>query len=246
MSESKDSESKDDVVKDSDEGKDGEEPLSDPDVKVILLGDSAVGKTKMVERYMDDDFNPRQLSTYALTMFRRNVTIDVKGPGGGGEDKGEGKDDDGGGGGGKRTVAVDIWDTAGQERFNKMHPAYYHRAHACILVFDVTRKNTYQHLSDWYEELRESCETIPCILVANKIDVDYNVTKKNFKFAATNNLPFYFVSAADGTNIVKVFEAAISAGLHHKEVGGDDFLAEALRVVDSLGGGDAPDRPASD
>ena len=148
-------------------------------------------------------------------MFRRNVTIDVKGPGGGGEDKGEGKDDDGGGGGGKvrraarepprrrltcaggtasassysnslprrprpparprasagparpprravrhrarrpappvpqRTVAVDIWDTAGQERFNKMHPAYYHRAHACILVFDVTRKNTYQHLSDW-------------------------------------------------------------------------------------------------
>ncbi|KAK7241052.1 proteasome-interacting thioredoxin [Aureococcus anophagefferens] len=44
---------------------------------------------------------------------------------------------------------ANIWDTAGQERFNKMHPAYYHRAHACILCFDVTRKATYQHLSDW-------------------------------------------------------------------------------------------------
>ena len=46
-------------------------------------------------------------------------------------------------------LSADIWDTAGQERFNKMHPAYYHRANACILVFDVTRKQTYQHLTQW-------------------------------------------------------------------------------------------------
>ena len=100
-----------------------------------------------------------------------------------------------------------------------MHPSYYYRAHCCILVFDVTRKVTYQHLSDWYKELREHCENIPCVLVANKIDVDYNVrcfalrlftyclaqvTRKEFKFASKHNLPFFFVSAADGTNIVKV------------------------------------------
>jgi Rab-like protein 2 len=57
-----------------------------------------------------------------------------------------------------------------------MHPSYYYRAHCCILVFDVTRKITYQHLSDWYKELRDHCENIPCVLVANKIDVDYNVS----------------------------------------------------------------------
>lgn len=57
-----------------------------------------------------------------------------------------------------------------------MHPSYYYRSHCCILVFDVTRKITYQHLSDWYKELREHCENIPCVLVANKIDVDYNVS----------------------------------------------------------------------
>ena len=69
-----------------------------------------------------------------------------------------------------------------------MHPSYYYRAHACILVFDVTRKQTYQHLTDWYKELREFCETIPCIVVANKIDIDPRVTSKEFKFAKRNNL----------------------------------------------------------
>jgi Rab-like protein 2 len=57
-----------------------------------------------------------------------------------------------------------------------MHPSYYYRSHCCILVFDVTRKITYQHLSDWYKELREHCPNVPCVLVANKIDVDYNVS----------------------------------------------------------------------
>ena len=101
--------------------------LPDPDLKIILLGDSAVGKSKLVERFLMDEYNPRQLSTYALTLFRKVVTL---------EDTGEVK-------------AVDFWDTAGQESFNRMHPSYYYRAHCCILVFDVTRKVTYQHLADW-------------------------------------------------------------------------------------------------
>lgn len=104
-----------------------EDDLPDPDLKIILLGDSAVGKSKLVERFLMDEYNPRQLSTYALTLFRKVVTL---------EDSGEVK-------------TVDFWDTAGQESFNRMHPSYYYRAHCCILVFDVTRKVTYQHLADW-------------------------------------------------------------------------------------------------
>ena len=53
-----------------------------------------------------------------------------------------------------------------------MHPSYYHQAHACLLVFDVTRKVTYQNLARWYKELREYREDIPCIVVANKIDAN--------------------------------------------------------------------------
>ena len=105
--------------------------LPDADLKIILLGDSAVGKSKLVERYLMDEYNPRQLSTYALTLYRKNVKLD---------DTGE-------------AISIDIWDTAGQESFNRMHPSYYYRSHCCIMVFDVTRKVTYQHLTDWYNEV---------------------------------------------------------------------------------------------
>lgn len=185
------------------------EELPDPDLKIILLGDSAVGKSKLVERYLMDEYNPRQLSTYALTLYRKEITL---------------PEEDG------RITTIDFWDTAGQEAFNRMHPSYYYRAHCCVLVFDVTRKITYQHLSDWYKELREHCPNIPCVLVANKIDVDYNVTRKEFKFAAKHNLPFFFVSAADGTNIVKVFQSAILEAKRFKLSGGD-ALSDMLDLL---------------
>merc|ERR1711988_1219321 len=82
-------------------------------VKVILLGDSAVGKSKLVERFLMDGYQPQQLSTYALTLFRHNTELAV-GP------DGE-----------RQKIAIDFWDTAGQERFNSMHPSYYFKAHAC-------------------------------------------------------------------------------------------------------------------
>jgi Rab-like protein 2 len=69
-----------------------------------------------------------------------------------------------------------------------MHPSYYHRAHACILVFDVTRKATYTHLPDWYKELESYRKGIPVLVVANKIDVDYKVVNKQFAFATKKNV----------------------------------------------------------
>jgi Rab-like protein 2 len=184
--------------------------LSDPDLKIILLGDSAVGKSKLIERYLLDEYDHRQMSTYALTLYRKTITLDSS-----------------------ESLVIDFWDTAGQDVFSKMHPSYYYRAHACILVFDVTRKITYQHLSNWYEGMRKYCPSIPVILVANKVDMDYNVTKKEFKFASTYDLPLFFVSAADGCNVVKIFQSAIIEAKRFKESGGDllsdvlDFLKTA-------------------
>ena len=68
------------------------------------------------------------------------------------------------------------------------------------------------------------------MLVANKIDVDYNVTKKEFKFAAKHDLPFFFVSAADGTNVVKIFQSAILEAKRFKNSGGD-FLSTLLDTL---------------
>ena len=185
-----------------------EEAFGEPDVKLILLGDSAVGKSKLVERYLQDNYDPRRLSTHALTLYRKNITL--------GDDSQE--------------VKIDLWDTAGQEKFNSMHPSYYYKAHVCILVFDVTRKSTYLNLKNWYQELRTYCPNIPCILCANKCDVDYMVTRKNFKFPRENNIPFFFVSSADGTNVVKVFEEAVCAGLGQRKYGEKDFLSECLEL----------------
>ena len=153
-------------------------------LKIILLGDSACGKSKLVERFLLSDYQPRQLSTYALTLFRHVALVDGQ------------------------KVEVDFWDTAGQERFNSMHPAYYHMAHACILCFDVTRKQTYKNLPDWYKELREFRAGIPVVGIANKIDVDPKVTQKEFAFPKKHNIPLFYCSASDGTNVVAAFEEA--------------------------------------
>ncbi|KAM4747660.1 rab-like protein 2A [Rhinophrynus dorsalis] len=182
---------------------------ADENVKIICLGDSAVGKSKLMERFLMDGFRPQQLSTFALTLYKYTTSVDGK------------------------SVLVDFWDTAGQERFQSMHASYYHKAHACIMVFDVQRKVTYKNLGRWYQELREYRPEIPCILVANKIDADLRVTQKGFNFAKKYNLPFYFVSAADGTNVVKLFKDAIKLAVSYKQ-NSQDFMDEVMRELENF------------
>ncbi|XP_053108431.1 rab-like protein 2B isoform X2 [Hemicordylus capensis] len=162
-----------------------------------------------MERFLLDGFQPQQLSTFALTLYKHTATVEGK------------------------TVLVDFWDTAGQERFQSMHASYYHKAHACIMVFDVQRKITYKNLSNWYKELRDFRPQIPCIVVANKIDADMKVTQKSFNFAQKFNLPFYFVSAADGTNVVKVFNDAIKLAVAYKQNSGD-FMDDVLKELEKF------------
>nr|XP_003229013.2 PREDICTED: rab-like protein 2A [Anolis carolinensis] len=182
---------------------------ADENVKIICLGDSAVGKSKLMERFLMDGFKPQQLSTYALTLYKYTTEVDGK------------------------TILVDFWDTAGQERFQSLHASYYHKAHACIMVFDVQRKVTYKNLANWYKELREYRPEIPCIVVANKIDADLKMTQKSFNFPRKLNLPFYFVSAADGTNVVKIFNDAIKLAIAYKQNSGD-FMDEVLKELENF------------
>uniref|UniRef100_A0A8C5SDQ5 Rab-like protein 2A n=1 Tax=Laticauda laticaudata TaxID=8630 RepID=A0A8C5SDQ5_LATLA len=182
---------------------------AEENVKIICLGDSAVGKSKLMERFLMEGFKPQQLSTFALTLYKYTATVDGK------------------------TILVDFWDTAGQERFQSMHASYYHKAHACIMVFDVQRKVTYKNLTNWYKELREFRPQIPCIVVANKIDADLKATQKSFNFPKKLKLPLYFVSAADGTNVVKLFSDAIQMAVAYKQNSGD-FMDEVLKELDNF------------
>jgi len=181
--------------------------LKPADLKIIMLGDSAVGKSKMVERFLLQEYCPRTLSTYALTLFRHAHSD------------------------GDKQYSIDFWDTAGQEQFNKLHSSYYYQANACILGFDVTRKITYKNLQKWYSELRHYCPDIPVICVANKVDADPAMVKKRFNFAHEHKLPFYFVSAADGTNIVRVFNEAVKLAIKNKEEPTDEVMAEIMALL---------------
>uniref|UniRef100_A0A3P9JYQ4 RAB, member of RAS oncogene family-like 2 n=1 Tax=Oryzias latipes TaxID=8090 RepID=A0A3P9JYQ4_ORYLA len=180
---------------------------AEENVKIICLGDSAVGKSKLMERFLMDEYRPQQMSTYALTLYKHTTTL------------------------GNKKVLVDFWDTAGQERFQSMHPSYYHNAHACIMVFDVQRKITYKNLSNWLKELREYRPEIPCCVVANKIDADLKITQRSFNFAKKHGLPFYFVSAADGTNVVKMFREMINRALEYKQ-NPSDFMDEVMQELE--------------
>jgi len=162
----------------------------------------------MVERFLLEEYNPRSLSTFALTLFRYHHTAE-----------------DG------RRWTIDFWDTAGQEQFAKLHASYYFQANACILAFDVTRKITYKNLETWYQEIRHYCPDIPVVCVANKIDVEPGMAKKKFNFPVTHQLPFFFVSCADGTNVVRVFKEAISLAIKNKEHPPDEVLAEIYALL---------------
>merc|ERR1719436_392749 len=161
-------------------------------IKLILCGDSAVGKSKLVERFLLDDYSKHTSSTYAITKYVQTIKLDGIGQ-----------------------VEVDLWDTAGQERFQSLHPGFYHNAHAAILVFDVTRKATYKNLSIWYQELRSHRPKIPVIVLANKIDENPKSTQIQFNFAKKNGLEMNYTSAADGTNVVRVFHSAIKSGVSY-------------------------------
>eukprot|EP01006_Ploeotia_vitrea_P040667 TRINITY_DN66444_c8_g1_i1.p2 TRINITY_DN66444_c8_g1~~TRINITY_DN66444_c8_g1_i1.p2 ORF type:complete len:199 (-),score=23.07 TRINITY_DN66444_c8_g1_i1:1329-1925(-) len=177
----------------------------DHPVKIILLGDSAVGKSKLVERFLMDGFYPQQQSTFALTLFRYDTE----------------RDDE--------KVPVDFWDTAGQERFNNIHQSYYFGADCCILVFDITRKQTYKNLEMWYKELTEIRTKIPCIIAANKIDIDMDVVHKTFNFANKRGLELQFVSASEGTNVVKLFNRAIDLAVEYRKNPPSDELFDTVR-----------------
>eukprot|EP00929_Paragymnodinium_shiwhaense_P037435 TRINITY_DN19949_c0_g1_i1.p1 TRINITY_DN19949_c0_g1~~TRINITY_DN19949_c0_g1_i1.p1 ORF type:complete len:216 (-),score=62.68 TRINITY_DN19949_c0_g1_i1:558-1205(-) len=200
-----------------------QDPGMEPaDLKIIMLGDSAVGKSKMVERYLLEDYCPRTLSTYALTLFRYNHQE------------------------GDKEYKIDFWDTAGQEQFDKLHASYYFQANACILAFDVTRKITYKNLEKWYKEMRHYCPDIPVILVANKVDADPQIATKKFNFPAQHKLPFFFVSAADGTNIVRVFQEATKLAIKNKEEPADEVMAEIWALLEEEGLADSKSGPSFD
>jgi Rab-like protein 2 len=129
-------------------------------------------------------------------------------------------------------LMIDIWDTAGQEVFDNIHPTYYFEANAALLVFDTTRKLTYKNCMKWYNEFRNHCPSTPCIVVGNKIDMNKKCVERKYALPEKIGCPFYLTSAADGTNVVRIFEELVKLGLQHKNGPKTDYYDKILDLLD--------------
>merc|ERR1711934_231249 len=125
-------------------------------IKLLLIGDSGVGKSCLLCRYSDDVFNSNFITTIGIDFKIRTIELD----------------------GAK--IKLQIWDTAGQERFRTITQAYYRGAMGILLVYDVTDKKSFEHIKEWTKSIdQHASETAVKILVGNKCDIPQpNVSKE--------------------------------------------------------------------
>jgi len=155
--------------------------------KLILGGDGGVGKTSMVHRFVEDAFQTDYKSTIGTSIMKKECEFE----------------------GLSSKVRFVIWDLAGQSQFKRVRQTYVENAEAGIVVYDVTRKDTFDNLEIWHKEIKEASPTISLVLVGNKIDLvdDRQVTTEEGQALAQKlGLTYIETSAKDGTNIQDAFK----------------------------------------
>lgn len=143
--------------------------------KYLLIGDSGVGKTSIMLRFVDDQFNSRFMSTIGIDFKIKIINIDNK------------------------KIKLQIWDTAGQEKFRTITNAYFRGAMGIIIVYDVTDRNSFNNIKTWLKSVEQHCDyNIKIILLANKCDLENHrvVSTEEGKLIAMNNNILYFETSA--------------------------------------------------
>ena len=122
--------------------------------KVVLIGDTGVGKTNLLSRYTRNEFDAESKTTIGVEFSTRNMVIKGK------------------------TIRAQIWDTAGQERYRAITSVYYRQAVGALVVYDITKKPTFENLEKWLKELRQHADPNVCVMiVGNKTDLRAKSTR---------------------------------------------------------------------
>jgi small GTP-binding protein len=156
--------------------------------KVVLVGDTCVGKSNILYRFTVDRFDPEARTTIGVGFGAKIVPFNNK------------------------KFKIQVWDTAGQERYRAISSNYYRGARGIMLVYDVTRNETFDHINKWLDDIYEhGPENVIIMLVANKIDLDNTVSINTGRnYAVTNNLLFKTTSALTGENINEAFDELLT------------------------------------
>lgn len=153
--------------------------------KLVLLGESGVGKSTLVIRFVKGKFNEFQESTIGAAFLTQTVVVD------------------------DTTVKFEIWDTAGQERYNSLAPMYYRGSHGAIVVYDITSSTSFERAKMWINQLREHLgRKVVIALTANKADLSefrQVSTEEGQAYAAAQDLLFFETSAKNAFNVNEVF-----------------------------------------
>ncbi|KAL3604831.1 hypothetical protein D5086_005690 [Populus alba] len=177
--------------------------------KIVIIGDSAVGKSNLLSRYARNEFNLHSKATIGVEFQTQSMEIDGK------------------------EVKAQIWDTAGQERFRAVTSAYYRGAVGALIVYDISRRTTFDSVGRWLDELKtHSDTTVAMMLVGNKCDLE-NIrdvsVEEGKSLAEAEGLFFMETSALDSTNVKKAFEIVIREiynNVSRKVLNSDTYKAE--------------------
>ena len=178
--------------------------------KILLLGDSEVGKSCFLMRYSDNVFIDNYITTIGLDYKLKSVKLD------------NGK-----------TIKVQLWDTAGQDKYRTIAKNYFKGSHGILLLYDITKTNSFENIREWIRDIKEEVsEKAIIFLIGNKIDLgeQRKISKeKGVELAEEYKIPFFEASAKSGENVDEVFKA-----LYRKisEVYGDMEKERGAKLID--------------
>jgi len=165
--------------------------------KIILLGESTVGKSCITNRYVNDEFNFNSIATVGMDIRIKNVDFDGK------------------------VLKIQLWDTAGQERYRGITKAYHRGANGVAFVYDITQRESFQKLKMWISEFEKSTtamEPVPMVVIGNKSDLDdrraveYSDAKEWCEYW---EIPYFETSARTGKGVMEAFaDITQRAGVH--------------------------------
>ena len=156
--------------------------------KILLLGDSEVGKSCFLMRYSDNVFVENYITTIGLDYKLKTVKLDSG-----------------------KTIKVQLWDTAGQDKYRTIAKNYYQGSHGILLLYDITKITSFENIREWIRDIKEEVsEKAIIFLIGNKIDLTDNrkISKeKGEELAEEYKIPFFEASAKSGENVDEVFKA---------------------------------------
>jgi len=164
--------------------------------KIVLIGDAGVGKTSLVRRFVTNMFDPSYQITLGTTIMKKEVEYL------------------------NYLVTLAIWDVGGQEVFKQIRSKYYFGSKGALAVCDATNMNTYENLKSWVESFIEVVGVKPIIFLANKCDLEPQITEDDMKEIVEDytNAEFLFTSAKNGTNTEMAFTNLVRLIIQEEDV----------------------------